>query len=205
MEIKEKKYWSNWFSNNIPVWDKVFENSGLIGKQNLTFLEIGCFEGRATNYLLNSVLFNEGCKIHVVDTFGGSLNEAGMSWDKEYDFNNVYDRFLYNTSENKDKVVIHHGDSGNLLRSDFKDEMFDFVYVDGSHTAPDVLRDAILMHPLLKIGGIVIFDDFGWKDPNNPDPTNSPEMAVNFFYGAYKNKYDIIFQGYQVGLVKKSN
>lgn len=205
MEIKEKKYWADWFSNNIPTWNKIFEKSELIGRENLTFLEIGCFEGRATNYLLNSVLFNKGCKIHVVDTFEGSYDEAGMSWDKEYDFNSVYDRFLYNTSENREKVVIHRGESGRILRKDFVEDSFDFIYVDGSHTAPDVLQDAVLMHPLLKVGGIVIFDDFGWKDPKNLDPTNSPEMAINFFYAAYRHKYDVVSHGYQVALLKKSN
>ena len=201
----EKKYTVDWFSNNIPVWNSVFQKYGLIGTHFLNFLEIGCFEGRATNYLLENVLTGNDCKIHVVDTFGGSTNETGMNWDDSYEFNSLYDTFCHNISNHKDRVIIHRGESRNVLKKDFKDNTFDFVYIDGSHTAPDVLEDAILMHPLLKVGGLVIFDDFGWKDPNNLDPTNSPEMAVNFFYGAYRLKYDIVFQGYQVGLVKKAN
>jgi SAM-dependent methyltransferase len=201
----EKKYWSDWFSNNIPAWEEVFQKYGLKGTHFLNFLEIGCFEGRATNYLLENVLTGNDCKIHVVDTFGGSLDEAGMKWDVNYDFSKLYDTFVNNIGENMDRVVVHRGESGKILKSDFKENYFDFIYIDGSHTAPDVLQDAVLCHPLLKTGGIMIFDDYGWKDPNVPDPTNSPAMAVDFFYAVNRNKYDVVMQGYQVGLLKKSN
>jgi SAM-dependent methyltransferase len=204
MSKVEKKYWSDWFSLHIPVWDNMFETHGLKGTHFLNFLEIGCFEGRATNYMLENVLTGKDCKIHVIDTFGGSLEETGMVWDS-YDFSKLYDTFVNNTSEHRDKVVIHRGLSSKLLRTDFEDNFFDFVYVDGSHTAPDVLQDAVLSHPLLKIGGILMFDDYGWKDVNNPDPTNSPQMAVDFFYNIYRHKYRIIQEGYQIGLQKTAN
>ena len=201
----EKKYTNDWFSHNIPTWNEVFKKHGFVGTHFLNFLEIGCFEGRATNYLLENVLTGNDCKIHVADTFEGSLNEKGMNWDPSYKFNNLYDIFCNNTSEHRDRVIIHKGKSGNILRRDFEDNSFDFIYIDGSHTAPDVLQDAVLSHSLLKIGGLLIFDDFGWKDPNNLDPTNSPEIAINFFYGANRNKYSMFFQGYQIGLIKTSN
>lgn len=201
----EKKYWSDWFTSNIPNWDIIFQKYGLKGTHFLNFLEIGCFEGRATNYLLENVLTGNDSKIHVVDTFGGSLEETGMVWDSEYDFSKLYDTFVNNTSEHKDKLIIHRGLSSNILRTDFQDNFFDFAYIDGSHTAPDVLQDAVLCHPLLKVGAIVIFDDYGWKDPKNPDPTNSPEMGIEFFCSSYRHKYEVIFQGYQVGLRKISN
>ena len=94
--------------------------------------------------------------------------------------------------------------SGDILKSDFEKDTFDFIYIDGSHTAYDVLQDAVLTHPLLKVGGVLIFDDFGWKDPNNLHPTNSPELGVICFCNAYELSYDSILQGYQVGLIKKA-
>ena len=92
--------------------------------------------------------------------------------------------------------------SGDILKKDFLPNTFDFAYIDGSHTAYDVLQDAILVHPLLKVGGIIIFDDFGWKDPNNLHPTNSPELGITCFYNAYQIFYEPVFQGYQVGMIK---
>jgi SAM-dependent methyltransferase len=206
METNHKKpiYSVDWFSNNIPVWEKILSQNKIKGKENLTFLEIGCFEGRATNYLLDNILTGEGSVIHVVDTFEGSTNEIGMSAsDLDLGLDNLYNKFTHNISHSSDKVIIHQGYSSDILKKDFKDNMFDFIYIDGSHTAPDVLADAILSHSLLKSGGIIIFDDFLWKDPNNMDPTNSPELAVTCFYNVYEKFYDILFHGYQVGLIKK--
>jgi len=152
-------YSVDWFSGNIPGWKAVFEYMGYIGKDNLTFLEIGCFEGRATNFMLDEILTGNNTALHVV--------------------------------------------SGDILKKNFENEMFDFIYIDGSHTAYDVLQDAILAHPLLKKGGLVIFDDFGWKDPTNLHPTNSPELGITCFYNTYESFYNVAFTGYQVGLIKK--
>lgn len=204
VESNQPDYSVDWFSNNIPIWDQVFDFAKLRGKENIKFLEIGCFEGRATNYLLENILTGEGSEIHVVDTFEGSREEAGMKWDDNYDFDALYNKFKRNVSKYEDKVKIHRGMSGDILKSDFEKDTFDFIYIDGSHTAYDVLQDAVLVHPLLKIGGIIIFDDFGWKDPNNLHPTNSPELGVTCFYNAYELFYNTIFQGYQIGFIKKA-
>lgn len=204
-KLIDDKYSVDWFTHNIPTWDQVFKQKEIKGKNSLKFLEIGCFEGRATNYLLENILTGDNCEIHVVDTFQGSLNESGMNWDSSYEFSDLYKKFSNNISQYKDKVSIHVGESGKILKKDFEDNSFDFIYVDGSHTTPDVLQDAILSHSLLKVGGIIIFDDLGWKDPNNPHPTSSPEMGITFFYNAYILKYDILFQGYQLGLIKKAH
>lgn len=205
--VETNKYTLNysvdWFSNNIPLWDQVFEHYGLKGKNDLRFLEIGCFEGRATNYMLDNILTGENSTIDVVDTFNGSQNETGMNWDNNYQFTELYNAFTNNISKHKHKVNIHQGLSGDILKTNFKPNTFDFIYIDGSHTAYDVLQDAILCHNLLKSGGIVIFDDFLWKDPNNLDPANSPELGIICFSNAYEPFYDCIFQGYQIGFIKK--
>jgi SAM-dependent methyltransferase len=203
-KISEPTYSVDWFSNNIPIWEQAFTYAGIKGKDNLTFLEIGCFEGRATNYMLENLLTENNCVIHVVDTFQGSTNEIGMSADDiDLELDSLYTKFTNNISQHKDKVIIHKGLSGDILKKDFKNEMFDFIYIDGSHTSYDVLQDAILSHPLLKSGGMIIFDDFGWKDPTNMHPTNSPELGVTCFYNNYENFYNVIFTGYQIGLIKK--
>lgn len=206
----EKKYWSDWFSHNIPVWEQLFKKQGLVGTHFLNFLEIGCFEGRATNYLLENVLTGNGCKIHVIDIFSDLLEESGQKSDSNYDFSKMYENFVHNTQEHSDRIVIHNGPSERILKTDFQNNSFDFIYIDGSHATPDVLQDAILCHPLLKVGGLMLFDDYLWVDtsdpnPNNPDPTRNPRMGIDFFYNAYRHKYEIIHYGYQVCLLKTSN
>ena len=203
VEKKEPQFTVDWFSDNIPTWDKIFDHFEMKGRENLNFLEIGCFEGRATNYMLDNILTHETSRIYVVDTFEGSREEKGMNWDKDYDFDALLKVFKNNIFNHKDKVIIHRGLSGNILKKDFENKTFDFIYIDGSHIAYDVLQDAILCHPILKSGGIMIFDDFAWKDTNNTHPTNSPELGIQCFGMTHQLMYDIILQGYQIGLLKK--
>ena len=42
-----------------------------------------------------------------------------------------------------------------------------------------------------------------WKDPNRTSPTESPELGIDYFYNIYSDFYNVLFQGYQVGLIKK--
>ena len=44
------------------------------------------------------------------------------------------------------------------LLLDNKINYFDFIYVDGSHQAPDVLFDAVMAFKLLRKNGIIAFD-----------------------------------------------
>ena len=50
-------------------------------------------------------------------------------------------------------------------------QKYDIIYIDGSHEARDVLEDAVLAYRLLKIGGLLIFDDC-------VHPPTSTEQAV---------------------------
>ena len=195
-----KQFTTDWFSNNIPAWDIVLQD--IKHQPNLNFLEVGCWEGRATCWLLENILTDESSKITVVDTFGGSPEEDGMNG---LDFENVYSRFKHNTKEYDNKVTIHNGYSSHMLKQLGNEPLFDFAYIDASHTAYGTLEDAILVHPLIKNGGIIIFDDYKWKDPKRPSITDSPELGINCFANAYADFYGVLFVGYQIGLVKVGN
>jgi hypothetical protein len=82
---------------------------------------------------------------------------------------------------------------------------FDLVYVDGSHQAPDVLMDAVLGFNLLRVGGVMIFDDYTWfeKLPQGKDPLRCPKLAIDSFINVNFRKIKIISAVlYQLYLVK---
>ena len=195
--MKEKIFTSDWFSHNIPVWEQVL--ASFKGKSNLNFLEIGCWEGRATCWLLENILTDKSSKITVVDTFEGSPEETGM---KDLNLKDILSRFKHNTSDFSEQITIHQGYSSVILKQLSLEQQFDFVYIDASHTAYGTLEDAVLTHPLVKPGGIIIFDDYLWKDPNRLSPTDSTELGIDCFYNVYADFYKVIFHGYQVGLSK---
>lgn len=40
---------------------------------------------------------------------------------------------------------------------------FDVIYIDGAHDEISVFRDTTMAHKLIKDGGIICGDDFGWQ------------------------------------------
>ena len=76
------------------------------------------------------------------------------------------------------KVTIKEGRSGEVLRT-LPLRHYDVIYVDGSHTARDVLQDAVLGWGLLKRGGLMIFDDYLWVDLWEDVPEDVLQMRMN--------------------------
>jgi predicted O-methyltransferase YrrM len=76
-------------------------------------------------------------------------------------------------------------------------ELYDLIYVDGCHHSTDVLLDAQLSFPLLKVGGIMIFDDYTWKAPlpEGINPVYSPKMAIDTFTTLYFDETIILQEG----------
>ena len=77
-------------------------------------------------------------------------------------------RFLQNVraAANADKVEIRKGDSALALAGFLVDgREFDFIFVDGSHAATDVLVDVALAWRLLRVGGLMLLDDYGRGAP----------------------------------------
>jgi predicted O-methyltransferase YrrM len=195
---------NNWFEASAKMaWDQIIPN---LKPQKI--LEVGCFEGAATCYLIER-LSNQYIEIHCIDTWGGGI-EHQKGNNCEHNMDKVKERFDSNialvTNNNVD-LHIHHGFSdvemSKLLSGNYKN-YFDFVYIDGSHEAPDVLCDAVLGFRLLNIGGIMIFDDYFWhyQDKNL---YKCPKQAIDSFVNLYWQKLEITATPAQLMIRKISN
>jgi predicted O-methyltransferase YrrM len=129
-----------------------------------------------------------------VDTFEGSDEHYE---DMKY---GLYDRFSENTSEFKDRITVMQGYSDKVLRKMEPVEQYDVAYIDGSHYTCDVLADAILTFPLVKSGGLIIFDDYNW--PIHEGTLANPKMGINAFVACYADKLDVVSIAYQL-IVRK--
>ena len=85
----------------------------------------------------------------------------------------VEKRFFNNTRlamagvDHKVELIVHKGASDlelSKLLASGKAGYFDFIYIDGSHQAPDVLLDALLGFKLLRTNGVIAFDDYVWRE-----------------------------------------
>ena len=93
-------------------------------------------------------------------------------------------------------VEIRQGDSLHELSKLVAEDcpLFDFVSIDGSHQAPDVLGDAIVAFRLLSPGGVMAFDDYLW-DPQKPglsNPLSLPKCAIDSFATIFSNKCRVL-------------
>jgi len=185
----ERKFTYDWFLNHGSIWIKYIDK--LIGKENLNFLEIGSFEGRSALWLLDNILTHQSSKITCLDLFPKVLLGKDNSKQKQI--------FLDNTKEYTDKIILIDGVSQVNLRK-LKVGFYDFVYIDGSHLAPDVLEDAVLSFRLIKKGGIIIFDDYLWGE--GKATIDKPKIAVDSFLSVYSNRCKVLYKGYQVIIEK---
>lgn len=202
---REYKFTANWFDDVAkPVWEQLFKQAPMPKK----ILEVGCYEGKASTWMCDNVLSGDNIEYHVIDTFGGTLNEAGMKPIEALlaqDESHIEKNFRHNISYHPNiKFTIHRGYSQKVLPNMPMEETYDFIYIDASHKSDDTFVDAYYCHRMLKVGGILIFDDFAWKDPNAPHEVDSPEFGVRVFCQLYSNQYRVIFSGYQIGLQKMS-
>jgi predicted O-methyltransferase YrrM len=115
----------------------------------------------------------------------------------------VEKRFNANTKlaiskvDNPVQLVIHREFSDTALSkmiAEGKKGYFDFIYIDGSHQAPDVLCDAILSFRLLKKNGVLAFDDYLWQEklPYGIDPIRCPKPAIDALTNIYCRKIKIL-------------
>jgi hypothetical protein len=192
------KFTVDQFSTHIQQWEK--DIGYLEGLHGLRFLEVGCFEGRTTTWLLNNILTHETSTIVCLDTFDFS-GQGFFDSCTTNDGLSIKERFQHNIeqtgSSHKVKTII--GPSQITLRS-LPLSHFDFAYIDGSHVGRHVLEDAVLAWRLLKIGGIMTFDDYLWEDQLNP--LMRPKIAIDSFLNVYRESYKLLRKDRQVTIKK---
>ncbi len=208
---------------------QVFDHSGmravvedfwiqLISKQKpFKYLEIGSFEG------LSASLF-----LHIAATYANQEdaprleltcidNWIGGEEHQNIDFSCVEKMFDQNinicldlfTPNNRPLIKKLKSDSSIALSSMVgqKNNSFDLIYIDGSHHSADVLTDLVLSWFLLRLNGILILDDYLWKEPNGKGAIHEPKMAIDCFTTIFNERLEIVPDSplRQIYLIKTKN
>lgn len=181
-----RKFTNTWFNGNIPAWNFIFSKIIKVNKP-LVGIEIGSYEGQSSCWIADNVLINAKSQLICIDTFSGSEEHS------ELQRTNLKERFEQNikTTQKEAQIrVIQANSFEGLLKLNQEKIQVDFIYIDGSHRASDVLSDAVLSINLLKKGGVIIFDDYTWNSQQNP--ILSPKIAVDAFLTIHNDKLQII-------------
>ncbi len=187
------QFTTHWFTESARLgWERILP---LVKPQ--TILEIGAFEGASACYLIETLGSQSPLSVHCIDTWQGGVEHQG------HDMEAVEQRFDANTalaiSGAKHRVTLekYKGPSDamlvHLLAKGYASR-FDFIYVDGSHQACDVLADAVLAFRLCRSGGVIVFDDYLWmaEGKDSVDLLHSPKLAIDAFTSIYRGKLTII-------------
>jgi predicted O-methyltransferase YrrM len=184
----------NWFAHYA---EKFFDRhlSPLAGKPGLRFLQIGAFTGDASLWLLDSVLTGKDSTLTDVDTWEGSGEPEHEPFDWS-EVERVYDERMAGRRSSKFK-----GTSAEFFTAS-PDAAFDFIYIDGDHTAAGVLSDAVRAFDLLKPDGLLAFDDYQWKPYPDAPAHLAPGAAIDAFALCYRDRLEILEIGLQVWVQK---
>ncbi len=180
----------DWFSLNIPAWQRVIHGRGFQAKK---VLEVGSYEGRSAAWIIENLAGPHLGHVFCIDCWDVIGNPNHSSAEIEA----VESRF-----DNNMKVALNKFPATQLTKLRGKSQevlaglvagharSFDFIYVDGCHRAAEVLADLTLAFTLCKIGGLLICDDYLWN--YGDDPRSTPKLAIDAFSNCYSGRVRVI-------------
>ena len=204
-KMKNYKFTENWFES-----DDLNKFTAKGTQKELHILEIGSFEGKSTVWFLENLLQNQNSSITCIDSWTSysQNNDSFRSYNSEnteWDFKNHKNTFLYNIKESgfENKVNIIQGFSHEILPELINKNKFDIIFIDGNHTAPFVITDAVFSWYMLKTNGLLIFDDYQWgKSENLIGTTLTPKLAIDSFVDCFSDYLEVIHKEWRLAIRK---
>ena len=150
----------NWFESTDAKAN--FERNLLpLADKEIKCLQVGAYTGDATKWMVENILKQPHSFLVDVDTWEGSDEAVHHNMDWKDVYKTYTDKNA--TAIFEQKVVVMQMTSDRYFAGIINEQIFDFIYVDGDHTAFAVLRDGSNAYDKLKVGGILAFDDYTWS------------------------------------------
>ncbi len=177
----------------------------------IKYLEIGVFLGNTSEWIINNVLTHPDSRYYGIDPWVWFKPMRRRFPTEEIWKTKMLDVIDVLREKYKGKAEFIRGYSQDVLRSheflqQHPNNSFDLIYIDGHHTIQSVLRDYVLSWPLLKIGGVMIFDDY--LTARNDEVKRAVDVILRGLgelghrHNPRQAKYELLFKNYQVGIRK---
>ena len=167
----------------------------LIDKPGVVGLEIGTFKGDSAEFMCENIFTGDGAEYNCVDPFTGSPEHELHHIDCSQ--TEVIARARLSVFP---QCKIIKGFSQDVLNG-WKGKRLDAAYVDGLHTSQAALRDGVLVFEALKVGGVMIWDDYAWEAM--PRPIDRHKIGVDAFLAAYADQIEVLPpRGWQIAIRK---
>lgn len=126
------------------------------------FLEVGCFMGKSTAYLLQKIKESgKDIQVAVIDIFEAECDHHN-DLIKENDNGTLLQIFNKNMKDLDFYPIIIQGKSA-VKYKEFVDNSFSMIFIDAAHDYESVKADLNNFYPKLKSGGIFAGHDYGEK------------------------------------------
>lgn len=182
-----------WFDYQKPVHIKFMEE---FGDKEILVLEIGAFEGLSTTFFLD----NYNSRVLSIDPF--ITKDTTTPVLKETI--DIFNKNISICKRGENHILYRKFSHDALPRLLMNETEFDYILVDGSHMAGDVLTDAIYSFHLVKKGGYIFFDDYQYSlRVENGDKMDKPTKGIDTFLSLYKDQIEIKHIGYHLVIQKK--
>lgn len=170
--FNDKEFTSDWVSQHLDSWRRA--TAHLQERRDVQILEIGAWEGRSTIAFLNLLPTS-------------SVTTIDKTWNDEA--RERLRRFDRNLAPFGERITRIDGNSyvevlPSLLRAG---RSFDLIYIDGDHHREGVVADTILAWPMLRQGGVLIWDDYllDLHLPSEERPRDAIDWSLRTFAGQY--------------------
>lgn len=164
-----------------------------VSRNPIAYLEIGAFYGANVLSVERTYASHADSTLTVIDPW----IDYGEYPEYKGEMTTIYNSFIKNTSHIQEKLKIRRGFSNEVLPT-LEDNSFDIIYIDGNHEPEYVLEDAVLAFRKLKVGGHLIFDDYGW---GGPDLT---KRGIDGFLNGYHKRITILGERESQVFVRKT-
>jgi predicted O-methyltransferase YrrM len=189
---KPYRFTVNTFTDKISAWTKLLEE--FKGRPDISYLEIGTFEGRSALWMLENILTHPTAKLTIIDIFAENNEKTFRS--------NVA------LSGEAAKFNILAGPSTQKLR-EVPFNSIDLAYIDGSGRGIVMLSDLVNTWNVTKVGGLIICSRYSITprlrhalNLHADDP--GPHEAIDAFLKMYNSYISVVtFQGNYVMIRKK--
>lgn len=122
----------------------------------ITAAEIGVYDGTNASFML---FLCPKMKLYLVDSYENLTIYTGGPVQHESFRNEIKGLAQFNLGRFDGNKEFVYKNSLDAVK-DFKDEFFDFVYIDGDHEYDAVLKDVNAWYPKVKHGGILAGHDY---------------------------------------------
>jgi predicted O-methyltransferase YrrM len=183
--------------SNFPNWSApIIDNfNNYFPLNSKKVLQIGVFTGDVTEWIVNNTSIDTIDDVDIWENIG----DDGSQGFNDFNFDNVESFYDKKFSTNI-KVKKHKMSSDMFFAMTPVQETYDFIYIDGSHTSVQTLLDSINGFRLLKVGGVLAFDDYEWD--LEEDEWLRPKKGINSFLHLMHERVEVVHQGYQLWIKK---